>query len=79
MLAAWAATWWWWLAAVCSSWFILEMDSIYVAHITGARHLVDYTLSDAIRRWSGKYRWLSPVVIGTTAFLLAHFFLIGNP
>lgn len=75
----WADYWWWWLLAVLASWLVPELISIGVARHRGLRNIEDWTLSDTIRRWSAKYRWLAPVVAGTTVFLLWHFFIERNP
>lgn len=76
---AWTETWYWWLLLVFVSWLVLEGYSIYAARRAKQQFVMTWTLSETIRRWSGRYRWLSPVAIGTACFLLAHFFLEGNP
>ena len=75
---SWTELWFWWLFAVFITWLLLELDSIYAAHVVGTTNLSDWTLSDTIRRWAKTRRWLSPVVVGSTAFLLMHFFAEGN-
>jgi hypothetical protein len=75
----WTDYWWWWLLFVAISWFGMEMVAVVCAHIVGDKHIVDWTLSDTIRRWSGRYRWLAPMVVGVTAFLIWHFFVVQNP
>ncbi len=75
----WAHVWFWWLLFVLLSWLAMELDSIRDAHRRGETFVMDYTLSETIRRWSVKERWLAPVAIGTSCFLLAHFFLEKNP
>jgi hypothetical protein len=77
--AWWTDYWYYWLLAVFLSWLVMELASIVAAHVRGERRVTDWTLSDMIRRWAAKYRWLGPVVIGSTCFLLAHFFLVANP
>lgn len=79
MTTLWTEVWFWWLLAVFVSWLVLEIGSVVLAHVRGERHIVEWTLSETIRRWSGAYRWLAPVAIGTACFLLAHFFLEVNP
>ncbi|HEX5321654.1 MAG TPA: hypothetical protein VFW46_21020 [Stellaceae bacterium] len=76
--AAWAALWWWWLLAILLSWLALELGSIAWAHHRGQRLVQEWTLSDTIRRWSAARRWLAPLVVGSAAFLLVHFFGMGN-
>ena len=49
-----------------------------VLHVTGARHIADWTLSDTIRRWSADYAWLKYLVTATALFLLWHFFVEQN-
>lgn len=78
-LSWWTDYWWWWLLFVLVSWLVMEIASLVYAHITGQKHLVDYTLSDTIRRWSSKYRWLALTVMIVTMFLLWHFFVERNP
>jgi len=75
----WASLWWWWLLAVFVSWLVAELASIWVAHMRGDKHVLEWTLSDTIRRWSAARRWLAPIAVGTTAMLLWHFFAQVNP
>jgi hypothetical protein len=75
----WSTAWFWWLLVVLVSWFVMEVASIIAAHVRGERHIMTWTLSETIRRWSDGRRWLAPVAIGTACFLLAHFFLVENP
>lgn len=68
----WTNYWWWWLFGVLLTWFAAEMLSIYEARrikLPGDA----WTLSDTIRRWIAKYRWLGPLIAGVTAMLLWHF------
>lgn len=76
---AWARFWFYWLLCVALSWAAAEAYSILKAHLTGAQHIVDYTLSDTIRRWSEARTWLAPLVIGSACGLLWHFFGMRNP
>jgi predicted membrane protein len=77
--AAWRRLWWWWLLLVALSWAGLEAASLVLAHVTGQQHIVDWTLSDTIRRWSSAEAWLAPLVVGTACGLLWHFFGQRNP
>lgn len=79
MMIWWARFWFWWLAFVAGSWFVAEMASIADAHLTGRRYLVDYTLSDTIRRWSHMHRWIGLATMATAEFLMWHFFVAQNP
>lgn len=79
MTALATAYWWWFLLFIFVSWLIAELGWIVYAHVTGQKNIFEWTLSDTIRRWSAKYRWLAPVVAGTCAFLLWHFFIEQNP
>jgi hypothetical protein len=76
---SWRAIWFYWLLAVFLSWLALELGAVALAHARGDPHLADYTLSDTIRRWNHRYRWLGPVVVGTAAFLLYHLLIEANP
>ncbi len=78
-LQFWTERWFYWLLAVLLSWMVLEAASIFAAHMAGAKDIVDWTLSDTIRRWSVLHRWLAPVSSGFTMFLWAHFFIEQNP
>lgn len=78
MTAWWTAYWFWWLLAVFVSWLVAELTAIGLAHYRGVKNIQDWTLSDTIRRWSGKYRWLAPVAVGTMAMLAYHFFVQAN-
>ena len=73
------ALWWWWLLFVALSWAFFEGALLVRAHVTGQRHIVDWTLSDTIRRWSMPRPWLAPLVVGTSCGLLWHFFAMSNP
>ena len=77
--AGWTSLWWWWLLAVLLSWAALEGASLVFAHLTRQKHIVDWTLSDTIRRWSSARSWLAPLAIGTACGLLWHFFGQPNP
>jgi cbb3-type cytochrome oxidase subunit 3 len=77
-LTFWTDYWYFWLLFVLLSWLVAELASVYVAKRRGEKNIADWTLSDTIRRWSAKYRWLAPVVVGTTAFLVWHFFMLTN-
>lgn len=74
--AIWAA---WLLAWVGGTFLVLEFGSILWAHITGQRNIYEWTLSDTVRRWSGKYSWLALVAIGGSAALMWHLFGQANP
>lgn len=76
---SWTEIWFWWLAAVAVSWLGLELASIVQAHLNGVRQVLDWTLSDTIRRWSAAHRWLAPIAVGTAAMLCWHFFAQQNP
>ena len=69
---------WWWLFAVFATWLPAELATLAIRHYLGLQNIADWTLSDTVRRWSAKYRWLAPLTAGTTAFLLWHFFLETN-
>jgi hypothetical protein len=71
-MQVWTNIWWWWLLAVAVSFSSLELEAII------ADHGQAFTLSDTIRRWSAKERWLAPLVIGFSAALLFHFFGQSN-
>lgn len=77
-MSRWTRIWFWWLLFVLLSWLCLEGDSILQAWGNGQPNLAAWTLSDTIRRWSEAHHWLMPLVTGTTAFLLAHFFYEKN-
>lgn len=78
MIAYVAAVWWYWLLAVFLSWLVIETGMILLAHFRGERHVMEWTLSATVRRWSSARRWLAPITVGIAAFLLMHFFAIGN-
>ncbi len=76
---SWWTNWWWgWLVFILISWLIMELASISWAHYTKQKVITDWTLSDTIRRWSIKYRWLAPITVGIVAFLFWHFFAEQN-
>jgi hypothetical protein len=79
MTAYWTDIWFYWLVFVLVSWFVLEVGSILWAKVKHNTNIMDWTLSETIRRWSGRFKWLAPVVCGTTVFLLVHFFVESNP
>jgi|GEM_PF-5438683 len=74
----WTTYWWWWLLAVFVTWVVPELATLAIRHHLGLARIQDWTLSDTIRRWSVKYRWLAPLIAGTCAFLLWHFFIETN-
>ena len=68
--------WAWWVVAwVLGTFAVAETTMILLAHYCGERHITEWTLSDAIRRWSA---WLAPVTIGVMAMLAWHWFAQGN-
>lgn len=77
--AGWAAIWFWVLLSVAVTIGILEAASLVLAHLHGQKHIEEWTLSDTIRRWSSARRWLAPLVVGSAAMLLMHFFGQANP
>lgn len=74
----WTDYWWWWLLAVAVSWLVMELVSIAYAHLTGQKNIATWTLSDTIRRWSSRFKWLAPLVVGVCAMLIWHFFAQSN-
>jgi len=74
----WSRYWAIWIAAFFLTWLVSELASIAMAHWRGDKHIAEWTLSDTIRRWSSARRWLAPVAVGITAFLLMHLFGIAN-
>ena len=74
----WTHLWFWWLLAVALSWVVLEVGSIVAGRYWKQANDATWTLSDTIRRWSAARRWLAPLVVGTCAFLLVHWFGMGN-
>ena len=76
---AWTSLWWAWLLAVALTWFALEITSIVIAHARAQKTVQEWTLSDTIRRWSAKRRWLAPLAVGVMAMLCWHFFGQLNP
>lgn len=78
LTSAFTGMWYWWLVGVAVSWLILELSVIFYAHLRGVKNIQEWTLSDTIRRWSAVHRWLAPLTVGTCAFLLVHFFGMGN-
>ena len=78
MTLAWTEIWWWWLLFVGVSFAVLEIGCIVIAHFRGQKNILTWTLSDTIRRWSALHRWIAPVVVGTCAMLLVHWFAQVN-
>ena len=78
-LAFWNAWWFYWLLAVALTFGVMEGWSLAAAHRAREKHIEDWTLSDTLRRWSAARRWLAPLVIGTAAMLMWHFFGETNP
>ncbi len=78
MTVAFTRMWYWWLVVILASFVVMEAGAILYAHACGEQNIQEWTLSDTIRRWRSKYRWLAPLVVGTCAFLLMHFFGMGN-
>ena len=70
----WQKYWWWWLLFVFLTWVVPELLAMVAAHVAGDKNIQDWTLSDTIRRWSAQYRWLAPIVVGTCAMLIWHWF-----
>jgi hypothetical protein len=85
-LAGWTGIWFWYcvivVGSVAGSFGVLELGSVLWAHVTGQKHLVDWTLSDTVRRWRAGNRWLAPVFFGFVVFTIWlgwHFFFQNNP
>ena len=76
---AWRRLWWWWLFGIAVSFVVLEGGSLVAAHLAGAQHIQDWTLSDTIRRWAMTWRNLAAIVSGFAILLLVHWFGTKNP
>lgn len=59
--------------------FVMELDSIFLAWRSGQRASV-WTYSDFIRRWVAPHRWVIAAIVGILAAVLwVHFFVQTNP
>lgn len=75
-----AAIWAIWLLGwVGGTFLVLEFGLIAWAHLAGQQNIYEWTLSDTVRRWSSKWRWVSLVLIGLSAALMWHLFGQANP
>lgn len=79
--AFWSALWFWWLVAVAASFAVIELASILIRKAVCGTRLVDWTLSDCIRRWSAAHHQVPALVVGACALLLVHWFWMptGSP